>query len=234
MGDADRGERPRRRLGLDGDDGDADVLQRADELPVEPRQLGRQHHCTRPLPQRDAEQLAEVDAAAHDVDAELGSLQAAHERRLPGRPARARHDPGRVQRSWLPSKLSRPPPGEPVVRTTSRSALRIANTRNTASSCWDRERERGELALGAAEQALGSHHLDDLGVVDDGQRPRRRRRLREAAQHVDPVAEPHPATERVLGRDRNRDLTALTGSGRDRVLRNQLVRAEREEQHATA
>ena len=222
------------RPGLDGDHRDPDVLERADELAVEPRQLGRQHHRARPLPQRDPEQLAEVDAAPDDVDAELGPLQAAHERRLPGRPARARDDPGPVQRSWLPSKLSRPPPGEPVVRTTSRSALRIANARNTASSggtesvsavsspsrAPNRPSDR-TISTTSASWTTVSVRAVDVDLV-------------KLAEHVDPITEPHPTTERVLGRDRHRDLATLSGPAPRSRAAGPARRAEREQQHPPA
>ncbi len=69
------------------DDGDAVVVQRADEVAVEPRQL-RSHNCReRSVAQGDAEELAVVDTPADQIDTELPALQPADERRLPGRAA---------------------------------------------------------------------------------------------------------------------------------------------------
>ena len=72
-------------------------MQRADEIAVEPRKLGRDHRDPRLIAERDAEELAVVDAPTDQLDAELAALQAADERCFPRRTAGARDDAYRMR-----------------------------------------------------------------------------------------------------------------------------------------
>ena len=165
MIDADAIERLRLGAVADGNDGDAVVVQRTDELPVEPRQLSRDHRNPGPVALRHAEQLAVVHAAPDELDAQLPPLQPSNERRLPPRTAGAGDDAhtlahgscetSNCDRAWRAAPF--------VARTTSSSPLRTANATKTTSSGCDGERQRRELAFALAEEAVGVDHRGDAG-----------------------------------------------------------------------
>ncbi len=140
------------------------IVQRSHEIAVEPGQLGRDDRDPRLVPQRDAEQLAVIDTSAHELDAELTTLQAAHERRFPRRAAGARDHTDRDVRHGSSETSKR-------VRAAVRDSVRAHDVDLTVAhgerdedhviGC-DRDGQRGQLAFSLPEQPVGVDDVDDL------------------------------------------------------------------------
>ena len=121
----------------DRDDGHPVIVQRSHQIAVQPGQLGRDDRDSRLVPQRDTEQLSMIDTSAHELDTQLTTLQAAHERRFPRSAAGARDHTDRDEchgSSETSKRVARPVRDSVRGATTSTSPLRTANATKTTSS----------------------------------------------------------------------------------------------------